>query len=144
MNLRRWRKRSLINSMVVPPNMMTDVVEDVNLNVWDVGSSRNLKLDQILSMKTARERPGLKDFATSYQQIMGDILSGETRLQQVQESNEIGKWESDEISNISSSHKEIFEKEIESFSENFTALVEEITQNENFDEIICTTLRSTH
>jgi hypothetical protein len=116
---------------------MANVAEDVDLNVWEVSSSKNLKLDQILSMKMAQEKPRLREFSTLYRQIMRDIHSGEERLNRVNESPVNGKWEGDEITSILSTHKEVFAKELSIFSQNFDTFVNEIIQTENGEEAIC-------
>jgi hypothetical protein len=84
-----------------------------------------LKLEQILSLKCAQERPGLKGFATQYSLILREIDSGEVILSQLLDTSEYMK---DELLGVLTTHQEHLSNEFQSFSSSFKALLDDIVK----------------
>lgn len=104
--------------------MFADPVNDVAVSIWEPIASKQLKLDQMLSLKTAQERPTLKRFAKEYTAIIQDIIASETTISQLSE-------ESDDISQVLKQHNETLTSEFKSSSENFDIIFNDIIQRES-------------
>ena len=102
-------------------------MDDVAISVWQPISSKQLKLEQILSLKTAQERPSLKGFATQYSTIMGDIQKDELKLLQLAESSQATKFGVDDVSGVLETHKETLAKEIEGCSQGFEKILDHVS-----------------
>lgn len=107
-------------------------MDNVEISVWQPIASKQLKIEHILSLKTAQERPFFKDFATQYSTIMGDIRTGEIRLSQLSESSQAGV---EDISTVLESHKDTFATEIESCSKAFENIFNDTIENELQEDI---------
>jgi hypothetical protein len=111
------------------------VVHDVAVSVWQPVSSKQLKLEQILSLKTAQERPSLKGFATQYSDVMADIQKDEVRLSQLVESSQTTKFGVDDISIALECHKETLAKEIEICSQGFEKILDKTAGDYELNDI---------
>jgi hypothetical protein len=109
-------------------------VDDVAISVWQPIPSKQLKMEQILSLKTAQERPSLKSFATQYSGVMGEIRAGEVRLSQLRESSQSQIFEVDDIITMLESHKEALVREIKSCSQGFENILNETVGSEMADD----------
>ena len=124
--MRIWRRKSSIISEVLLDDCV-NLVDDIPLDLWGLGPSKKLKLEQILPLKT-QQAPALKEFATAYRKILKEIYSGEERLIQVRDLRPNEKWEGDEIPEILSIHEETLSKEFDSFSKSFEAIIGDVIE----------------
>jgi hypothetical protein len=95
------------------------------MSIWDPIASKQLKVEQILTLKTAQERPLLKPFATQYSEVMGEIRAGEFILSQLAASSETQRLAAQDISTVLTIHKEALKVEIKLFSEVFGNILNE-------------------
>ena len=119
--------------MINPPKILI-LVDDIVVSVWDPIASKQLKVEQILSLKTAQERPLLKPFATQYSAVMGEIHAGEFTLSQLAPSSETQRLAAQDISTVLTTHKEALVTEIKSCSEVFENILNETLGTESQDE----------
>jgi len=98
---------------------MLILADDIAISVWDPIVSKQLKVEQILSLKTSQERPLLKPFATQYSGIMREIHASELKLSQLSALSEAQPFGSDDISRSLTTHKETLAMEIKSCSQVF-------------------------
>jgi hypothetical protein len=111
----------------------TDVVDDDTLSIWESTVPGQVKLERILSLKCAQERPDLKGFTSQYTLIMREIDSGEVILSQLLDTSEYMK---DELVGVLATHQEHMSSEFESCSSSFKALLDNIvTQHDTFDNL---------
>ena len=106
-----------------------DLGDDVALSIWEQIPSSQLKLEQILSLKTAQERPSLEPFAKEYDNILQDISAGEIIISQ------LASEESDDISQILRLQEEMLSTEFTLCSENFTTLLNNIVEMTSAQEM---------
>jgi hypothetical protein len=110
-------------------------VDDVALSIWAPIVSKQLKIEQILSLKTAHQRPLLKEFAKQYSEVMGEIHVGEVRLSELAQSSQAEIFGADDISTVLDTHKKTLVKEIESFSQDFENILNNTIENNSQDDI---------
>ena len=104
------------------------------MSIWDPIASKQLKVEQILSLKTAQERPLLKPFATQYSAVMGEIRAGEFLLAQLAASSETQRPAAQDISTVLTIHKEALTVEIKLCSEVFGNILNETLETDSQDE----------
>ena len=117
-----------------PSKKLLILVNDIAVSVWDPIASKQLKVEQILSLKTAQERPLLKPFATQYSAVMGEIYAGEVILSQLEVASERQQLAAQDISTVLTTHKQTLAEEIKSCSEVFENILNEILGTESQDE----------
>jgi hypothetical protein len=110
-------------------------VDDIALSVWEPSTTKNLKIEQVLSLKTAQERPLLKEFANEYATIMRDIHADEVRLTKLGESLQRQQFGGDDVSKVLVTQKEVLAKEIELSSRVFEDILNDIIGIEQGDSI---------
>ena len=91
--------------------------------MWEPPSSKQLKLEQILSLKTVQERRLLKPFAKRYSEIMSDVREGEMLLSRLIESSADGRFGADDISKVFDDHTKALKSEIRLFSQAFDKIL---------------------
>jgi hypothetical protein len=101
---------------------IADLGDDVALSIWEQIPSTQLKLEQILSLKMAQERPSLEPFAKEYANILQGINAGEIIISQ------LASEESDDISQILRHQEEMLSTEFTLCSENFTILLNDVVE----------------
>ena len=102
--------------------------------MWEPPSSKQLKLDQILSLKTVQERPLLKSFAKRYSEIMGDVRDGEMMLSRLIESSTDGRFGADDISQVLDDHTEALKSENGLFSQAFDKILDDSLRDLSLEE----------
>lgn len=108
---------------------IADLGDDVALSIWEQIPSTQLKLEQILSLKTALERPSLEPFAKEYANILQGINAGEIIISQ------LASEESDDISQILRHQEEMLSTEFTLCSENFTTLLNDVVEMTSGQEL---------
>jgi hypothetical protein len=108
---------------------IADLVDDIALSIWEHIPSKLLKLEQILSLKTAQERPSLKSFAKEYANIIQGITAGETII------SRLASEETEGISQVLRHQEEMLSTEFFLCSENFTTLLNDVTQTTSGQEL---------
>jgi hypothetical protein len=88
-------------------------VDDVALSVWEPTTTKNPKIEQVLSLKAAQERPLLKEFANEYVVTMRDIHADEVRLTKLRESSQNRQFGGEDVSTVLVTQAEVLAKEIE-------------------------------
>jgi len=86
------------------------------------------RLDQILSLKTAQERPNYKTFSTRYSSIMREIHAGEVKLSSLAESSQEARFEGNGISSLLTIHKKTLSDKSESLSNMFEPILEAVVR----------------
>jgi hypothetical protein len=113
-------------------------VDDVSSSVWEPLPSKNLKMEQILALKTSQERSSLKAFAIQYSDLIRGIHAGELRLSQLSDSSQGEKVTGDDISTILTAHKDVLSTEFGCCSQVFEDILNDIISSETDDDIKCT------
>lgn len=108
-------------------------MDNVAISVWQPIPSKQFKMEQILSLKTAQEKPSLKSFATQYSEVMGEIRAGEGKLSQLAESSQSQIFGVNDITTVLESHKEALAREITSCSQGFENILNETVGTEMVD-----------
>lgn len=104
------------------------LVEDIGLSIWEPIKAKQPKLDQILSLKTAQERPNYKTLATRYSLIIREIHVGEIKLSSLAETSQEARFGEDGISSLLTIHKKTLSNESESLSKRFETILEEVVR----------------
>lgn len=113
---------------------MLIVVDDVPISLWEPLSSKQVKLEPILSLKTAQERSLLNGFAKRYSETMGDVRAGEIILSRLIESSRDNQFGVDDISKVLSDHKQALKSEIVISSQAFEKILDETVGDSSLDE----------
>src|SRR5271154_366818 len=113
------------------------VVDDVSLSVWEPIGSKQMKMEQILALKTSQERPSYRTFASLYAILMRDIYAGEVRLSQLSDSSQRENFAATDISTVLTTHKDVLSAEFESFSRSFEGILNETVANDDDDDLKC-------
>jgi hypothetical protein len=109
-------------------------VDDVSISAWEPPSSKQLKLEQILSLKTAQERPLLKDFATRYSQTVTNVRDSEILLSRLFESSKDTRFGAGDISTILDNHEQALKSEFAHFSQSLDKILEENLGDSSLEE----------
>jgi hypothetical protein len=116
-------------------NFLT-AVDEVSISAWEAPTSKQPKLEQILSLKTAQERPLFKDFSKRYVQTMAEVRDGERLLSRLIESSKDDKFGTDDISKVLQDHKQALKSEIAVFSQAFDKILDGNVAESSFEENI--------
>lgn len=111
-------------------------MDNIALSVWELTTTKNLKVNQVLSLKTAQERPLLKEFASDYMTIMRDVHADEVRITKLEESSKKQRFGGDDVSTVLVTQKEVLAKEIELCSQVFEDILND-TISVGQGDIIC-------
>ena len=113
------------------------IVDDISLSIWEPIVSKQMKLEQILSLKTSQERPMYREFATRYTNVMRDILAGEVRLLELSASSKEERLAGDHISTALMAHKDVLSTELGKCSITFGEMLKDLIANDSDDDLTC-------
>lgn len=110
------------------------IVDGIAVSIWEPAISRQLKLGQILTLKTAQERLPLKPFAVQYSTIMKIIHAHKVKLSQLLDSSMDGNPTNHDISAVLATTEEVLLREFQSCSQAFETILNHVMQDGGLEE----------
>src|SRR5271155_2410798 len=113
---------------------------DIALSLWDAVTSKQLKLEHILSLKSTNDKPIFKSFSNAYASIMEDIRRGEVELYQFKELSQEQEFGVEEVQSLFKTVEDTLSTEFAMLGKAFEAGLEEIlTDSTSEDKCIVIT-----